>query len=102
MMSDLIHWLETHQLACPWKTFIGIECPGCGMQTSFIELLKGHLIPSLKIFPALIPMLLILIFLGIHLIFKLPKGAFILKILFIFTTSILIVGYILKFVIIKL
>lgn len=101
-MSAFIHWLEAHQLACPWKTFFGIDCRGCGMQTAFIELLKGHLIHSLKIFPALIPMLLILIFLGIHLIFNLPKGAFILKILFIFTTSIMIVSYILKFVIIKL
>jgi len=102
MMSSLIHWLEAHQLTCPWKTFFGIECPGCGMQTSFIELLKGHLIHSLKIFPALIPMMLILIFLGIHIIFKLPKGALILKIVFIFTTSIMIISYILKFVIIKL
>lgn len=100
-MSALIDWLEAHQLACPWKSFFGIDCPGCGMQTSFIELLKGHLIQSLKIFPALIPMLLILIFLGIHLIFKLPKGAVILKILFIFTTLIMITGYFLKFVTIK-
>lgn len=101
-MSAVIRWLEAHQFACPWKTFFGIDCPGCGMQTAFIEILRGHLIQSLKTYPALIPMMLILIFLGIHLIFNVPKGAFILKLLFIFTTSIMVIGYILKFVIIKL
>lgn len=102
MMSALIQWLESHKLACPSKTYFGIECPGCGMQTAFIELLRGHLHQSLKIFPALIPMLLILIILGVHLVFKLPKGAFILKILFIFTTSIMIISYLVKIMTIKL
>jgi len=98
MISSFIHWLETHQLACPWKTYFGIECPGCGAQSAVIELLKGHFFQCIKMFPALLPMILILIFLGIHLIFKFPKGALILKILFIFTTSIMIISYLLKFV----
>jgi hypothetical protein len=102
MMSVLIHWLEVHQLACPSKTFFGIDCPGCGIQSSFFELLKGHLLQSFKVFPALMPMLLMLTFLGFHLIFKLPKGALILKILFIFTTLIMIISYLLKFVSIKI
>jgi hypothetical protein len=95
-MTALIQWLEAHEIPCPWKTFLGIDCPGCGIQSAFIELLKGNFIQSLKTFPALIPMLLILLFLGIHLIFNLPKGAFILKILFIFTTSIMMITYFYK------
>ncbi len=97
-MEKIIRWLEQHQGTCSWKKYMGIECPGCGMQTAFIELLKGHVIESIKIFPALIPMMIMLAFLVLHLIFRFPKGAFILKILFIFTSSILVIAYMVKFV----
>jgi hypothetical protein len=95
-MEKRIRWLETHLADCSWKQALGIECPGCGMQRAFLELLKGNLVRSFELFPALLPMLALLIFLLLHLIFKFPKGAFILKILFIFTTSILVVGYVMK------
>ncbi len=95
-MSGFIHWLENHQLPCSWKATLGISCPGCGMQSAFIELLKGNLVMSLKLFPALIPMIAMILFLGIHLLLKVPKGAMILKFLFIFTSSIMVVDYIVK------
>ena len=29
-------------IPCLWKTFFGIECPGCGVTSSIIEILKGN------------------------------------------------------------
>ena len=95
-MQKLIHWLESHQLACSWKQYIGIECPGCGMQSAFIALLKGNLTESFQHFPALVPMIVMLLILLVHLLFKLPNGAQILKILFIFTSSIMVISYIIR------
>jgi hypothetical protein len=66
------------------------------MQSAFIALLKGNFLDSLFLFPALIPMILLLFLLTVHLVFKLPKGALILKFLFIFTSSIMVISYFVK------
>ncbi|MCD4729935.1 MAG: DUF2752 domain-containing protein, partial [Bacteroidales bacterium] len=69
-MLLIIHWLETHQLPCFYKHFLGIDCPGCGMQTAFILLLKGRFIESIIAYPALIPTLFLLSYLMLHLFFN--------------------------------
>jgi len=30
-------------IPCLWKTFFGFECPGCGITSSIIEIIKGNL-----------------------------------------------------------
>jgi len=75
---------------------LGIECPGCGMQTAFIELLKGNIAESLKTYPALIPIIFLVAYLILHLIFKFRKGALVLKITFIFTAVIIVINYLIK------
>ena len=30
-------------IPCLWKTFFGFECPGCGVTSSIIEMIKGNL-----------------------------------------------------------
>ncbi|MBI2280664.1 MAG: DUF2752 domain-containing protein [Bacteroidetes bacterium] len=69
---------------------------GCGMQRAFIALLKGDFIESFYLYPALIPMLVMVLFLPIHLIFKFKNGAGLLKYLFIFNISIVIISYLIK------
>jgi hypothetical protein len=97
--NNFVTWLEKHMGSCIYKRFLGIECPGCGMQRSIIELLKGHFAESFQIYPALLPLFFTLFFLVLHLIFKFKQGALILKISFIFTALTMIVAYILKFTI---
>ena len=97
-MSTLIKWLESHQLPCLNKSVLGIDCPGCGMQTAFIELLKGNFIESIKLYPALIPTIIMLAFLILHLIIRIKNGALILKITFIINCSIIIISYINKLI----
>lgn len=92
----MIHWLESHLMPCFFKYYIGIDCPGCGMQRSFILLLKGQLIESIKMYPALLPILGMISLLALHIIFKFKQGANILKLNFIFTTLLIIGNYIFK------
>ena len=100
MFSLFADWLERNSLPCFYKKFLGIECPGCGMQRAFIELLRGNFIDSLKTYPALLPTIFMIIFLVLHLIFKFRKGAEVLKISFIFTASIIVINFIVKLFII--
>jgi len=95
-MKSIINWLEQHLQPCFYKEVLGFECPGCGMQRSLIELLKGNLIQSLKLYPALLPIIILFIFLILHLSFNLKKGAAILKYMFIGNISIIMISYFIK------
>ena len=96
MFISIVSWLEENAMSCIYKKFLGIDCPGCGMQRSLILLLKGDLIASIKMYPALIPTIFLLILLLLHLIFKYKNGAIILKITFIINIIIIVAHYIIK------
>jgi hypothetical protein len=96
MLDKLISWLESHQQACFYKKYLGVECPGCGMQRSFIELLKGNLVESLMLYPALLPTIGLIGYLMLHIIFKFRNGATVLKNLFIINAIIVVLSYIYK------
>jgi hypothetical protein len=97
-MSRLIRWLEQHQAPCSWKSHFGVDCPGCGMQSAFIELIKGHVEESIRIYPALLPMLMLIAFVALHLLFNFRRGTLIIKILFIFTTLIMFIHFMYKII----
>ncbi|MNK12915.1 hypothetical protein D3C87_309930 [compost metagenome] len=54
-------------LACSWKKSTGLDCPACGFQRSFDELVHGHFVESLQLFPALLPFIFLVIYSGLHL-----------------------------------
>jgi len=93
---SLIEWLENHLAECFYCKFFGIQCPGCGMQRSIIALLKGNFLESLQLYPALIPLMSMFLILFLHLIFHFKNGATILKYLFFFNTTIILVNYLYK------
>lgn len=97
-MLLFVSWLEKNLIPCPYKHYLGIDCPGCGMQRSIIELLKGNFVESFQAYPALIPLMILLLFLGLHLKFKFTHGAQIVKYLFIFVVSIVVINYIFKLI----
>ena len=98
-MLRFIEWLEKRQLACFYKSVFGVECPACGIQRAFIALLRGDIIESISLFPALIPTIFMLIFLVVHVIFKLKNGAKILISLLIFNVVIIFISYIYKLIV---
>lgn len=93
-----IDWLQQHELPCPNKYFFGVDCPGCGMQRSFIELLRGNFLESLKMYPGLIPVILTLLFLAIHLRYRFTNGGTILKYAYITSTAIIMTSFIVRMV----
>ena len=95
-MIQIVEWLEAHKLPCLYEKFLGTPCPGCGMQTAFIDLLKGHVLDSLRTYPPLIPLMMVIAFLFLHLLFKFRYGAAIIKISFIITASLMGINYIFR------
>jgi hypothetical protein len=95
-MNIFIEWLKHNMLTCPSKHFFHIDCPGCGLQRSIIDLLEGNLVESFKMYPATVPMLFCLIFAALHIKFKFKYGAEIIKIAFVFTASVILIFYVYK------
>lgn len=83
-------------LSCPYKYLTGIDCPGCGFQRALLSLIKGEFLESILYYPALIPLLIMALYLILHLIFRFSKGAFFLKSLFIVNSFIISFNYILN------
>lgn len=98
---NIVGWLESHQLPCLFKAVTHIECPGCGMQRSFLLLLKGDIAGSYEQYPPLIPVILLFALLILHLIKNIRSGTTILKYGYFFCAGIILVSYIYKLVIAK-
>lgn len=90
--------LEQHLLPCLYKKYFGVDCPGCGMQRSMVALLEGNFSESFRLFPALVPMMVMLVFLALHLVFKFERGGTWLKYMFIGVAAIVTVNYVWKMV----
>ncbi|HEY4151046.1 MAG TPA: DUF2752 domain-containing protein, partial [Chitinophagaceae bacterium] len=73
--NTFLQWLEANMLSCPSKKYLHIECPGCGLQRSFLLLLKGNLLASFQMYPATIPILAMLTFVALHLKYRFQHGA---------------------------
>lgn len=83
-------------LTCPSKLLFHMDCPGCGLQRSYIALFKGDFAASFYLYPAAVPILVMIACLFLHLIFKFKNGAFLLTSLYIFCAIIILVHYIYK------
>jgi hypothetical protein len=95
-LLDISNWLEAHELPCMFKALTHFDCPGCGMQRSFILLLKGDVTGSFFMYPALVPVLVLFVFLILHVTLKFRQGPSILKFAYIICAGIILVSYIYK------
>ena len=93
---NIINWLENHFLPCAYKQLLGIECPVCGSQRAFIALLKGNIIESIKLYPALIPTLIIIILITFQMILRWKRGWHLIRILFFADFALIMASYILR------
>lgn len=95
-ITFMFQWLQDNAPGCFFKSTFGIDCPGCGMTRAFFSLLKGNLMESLAFNPGLIPFLITIAVLLVQLKLKHPRGGFVVMWLFIITTTITMINYIVK------
>jgi hypothetical protein len=88
-------------LTCPSRKFFHIDCPGCGFQRSVIALLDGRLAASLSLYPAAIPILVMVVFTFLHLKYKFLYGATVIKYLQLAIAIVIVVFYIYKIIHLK-
>jgi len=72
--ANFLQWLEGMELPCPSRKFLHIECPGCGLQRSMMALLRGEWVQSWTYYPALVPIILLVVFALVHLRKKFKFG----------------------------
>ena len=89
-------FINEHLLACPIKQHFRIDCPGCGFQRSVLALFEGDLVRSFTLYPATVPLMVLLLFTMVHLKIDFKHGAFFIKILYIGISLIIIINYIYK------
>lgn len=94
--TNIVNWLQQHMLPCPFKTLFHFDCPGCGLQRSIIALLRGNVLQSIQIYPALLPMLALFLYAAYHLKTKNKNGLAGIKILFGISASVIFIHYIYK------
>ncbi|WP_435622945.1 DUF2752 domain-containing protein [Flagellimonas sp.] len=99
-MKTLITFLlirtERYMLPCLNKELLGVECPGCGMQRSVNLLLHGEFLAAFKMYPAIYPILAVLLFSGLNVFIKI-KHAFVIRTSLIIVMAItMAVSYVFK------
>jgi len=95
---DIIQWLKGFMLSCPSKKLLHIECPGCGFQRSFFALLEGDFGRSWQLYPAMVFIVVLMIFTALHVKFQFRYGAVVIKYLFILNVVIILTFYIYKII----
>jgi hypothetical protein len=98
LLFSISSFLEKFTLPCYFKKATGIDCPLCGAQRAFLELLKGNIQKSFLLYPALIPILIMFLYTFLHARFKFKDGAENAKYLFILNVAIIIFSYIYKLI----
>ena len=96
MNGSFLDWISHHLLGCPFKSYFGIDCPGCGLQRSVVALLRGDFSASFNLYPATIPIILMVLFTIVHLKVDFKFGAGLIKFAFATIAVIIVINYIYK------
>lgn len=96
LLSILFLAAKDFMIPCLNKQLFGIDCPGCGIQRAAVLLFKGEFLKAFEMYPAIYTLLLLLVFLGVSLMFKV-KFAFQIKLFLLLLNVAIIMGsYIIK------
>ncbi len=96
-LTALVLDIEDYMLPCMNKKYLGVDCPGCGIQRAIALLWEGNFVDAFYMYPAIYPMLLLLSFLLIDLFLKVKYASKIIASLAITTVVFIVINYILKF-----
>ncbi|MEO1009997.1 MAG: DUF2752 domain-containing protein [Bacteroidota bacterium] len=89
---------ENYMMPCLSKQLLGFECPGCGLQRSVVLLFQGNFVEAFYMYPAIYPLIPLLIFLLADNFFKIRWNNYIIITLMVITVSFILGNYILKFI----
>ena len=91
-----VQFIAAHLLPCPSRKYLHIQCPGCGLQRSFVALLQGHPLDSFVLYPATVPIIVLFIFLCLHLWYRYRNGALWLRRIYLFCAAVVVLQYVYK------
>jgi len=83
-------------LPCLNKKLFGVECMGCGMQRSILLIAKGEFTAAFYMYPAIYPLLLLLLFIGFNFFIQFKNDWIIKMSLMIITALTMIANYFIK------
>ncbi|MDN3664132.1 DUF2752 domain-containing protein [Algibacter miyuki] len=90
--------LEKYMLPCLNKKLFGVECMGCGIQRAFSLLLHGDFVAAFKMYPAIYPLLILVIYIGINAFFKFKQSNKVITVVAIMTVITIITSYLIKII----
>lgn len=96
MWNELADFFEKHQAPCLIKSLTGHECPGCGSQRALILLMRGDFWGSLHAWPALLPLLITVLFILIHFVFRFRRGGQIILFMLVFAMIVATINFFVK------
>ena len=88
--------LEDYLFPCLNKKLFGVDCLGCGFQRAIIFILKGEFVAAFKMYPAIYPLLILIVVALLDIKFHFKHGKKIIRSLAIINILIIIISYFLK------
>lgn len=88
--------MEKYMLPCSNKQLFGIECMGCGIQRAIKLILEGKFVEAFYMYPAIYPIIFLLIIIFLNFIDKKRSYSKILIIFSILTGIVIVISYFYK------
>ncbi|KJD36277.1 hypothetical protein PW52_06715 [Tamlana sedimentorum] len=88
--------MEKYMLPCLAKKFLGIDCPGCGIQRATLLIFKGEFTDAFHMYPAIYLLVTLFSFILINFFFKFNFANRIINPLANITIAIILISYIIK------
>ena len=89
---------EDYMLPCLTKQLLHFDCPGCGLQRSIVFLLKGDFVAAFEMYPAIYPMILLFLFIGLKNLINIRFENVITYSLLLLTSSAILINFVLKLI----
>lgn len=97
-MKLLLLQLEDYMLPCVNKAIFGFDCMGCGIQRSVNLIIRGEFLAAFFMYPAIYPLILLFVAIGINIFKKIKYFSKIITILAIITVATIIVSFTIKLI----
>jgi hypothetical protein len=88
--------IDDYMLPCLSKKYLGFECLGCGAQRATAFLFQGEFVAAFKMFPAIYPLSLLLLFIFFDMFVKTKHAQKIKITLLLLTATALIANFLIK------